>query len=147
MVKYGPRLDATLAAIADPVRRAILSRLAGGQAAVTQLAAEHDMSLPAFLKHVRVLESADLISTRKLGRTRICELSAVPLSDVWEWLLNYRTFWEGQLDSLGRYLSANQSEEKSWDPPSAKSRPSSKSGARIPPRKKRSIAPGRKKRR
>jgi len=101
MVKYQDhRLDGVLGAIADPSRRAIVRRLAGGPASVSQLAEPLAMSLPGVLKHVRVLEAAGLVRHRKEGRTRLCELDAAPLAEVEVWLAPYRDFWEPRLDAL-----------------------------------------------
>jgi DNA-binding transcriptional ArsR family regulator len=97
-------LDAVLTAIADPTRRAIVARLAEGRASVSELAEPLPMSLPGVMKHVRVLERAGLVSHRKEGRTRYCELHAAPLAAVDGWLEHYREFWGGQLDALVRHF-------------------------------------------
>ncbi|MGB7848065.1 MAG: metalloregulator ArsR/SmtB family transcription factor [Candidatus Acidiferrum sp.] len=113
MVKYSASLDSTFGALADPTRRAILATLMLGQASITELAKPHHMSLPAVMKHVRVLEHAGLVSQKKTGRTRRCQLAAKPLKDAESWLSQYRIFWEGTFDSLERYLNqSNQSETK-----------------------------------
>jgi DNA-binding transcriptional ArsR family regulator len=104
MVKH-QELDGVLAAIADPTRRSIVTRLAEGPASVSQLAEPLTMSLPGVMKHVRVLEQAGLLTHRKEGRTRWCELRAEPLAAVDDWLARYRYFWEGQLDSLVDHFS------------------------------------------
>jgi len=97
MVNYPRALDSTFAALSDATRRGILARLASGEASVTALAAPYEMSLPAVSKHLRVLESAGLVSRRKDGRVQ-----------------HYRRFWEAQLDSRARYLEASpKTEEKS----------------------------------
>lgn len=115
MVKYPATLDTTFGALADPTRRAILATLLLGQASITELAKPHRMSLPAVMKHLRVLEGAGLVSQRKIGRTRRCQLAAQPLQEAEQWLSRYRAFWEGTFDSLARYLSQQENkEDQSW---------------------------------
>jgi DNA-binding transcriptional ArsR family regulator len=105
MVKRSGRgLDTTFSALADPTRRAILSSLAGGERSVGELAAPFKVSAPAISRHLRVLESAGLLSRTKHGRIHRCRLEAKPMRDAAEWMVRYRAFWEGQLDSLERYL-------------------------------------------
>ncbi|HEY1470002.1 MAG TPA: metalloregulator ArsR/SmtB family transcription factor [Candidatus Acidoferrum sp.] len=111
MVKYSEDLDSTFGALADPTRRAILATLMLGQASITELAKPHRMSLPAVMKHVRVLEEAGLVSQKKIGRTRRCQLAAQPLKKAEQWLSQYRTFWEGTFDALERYLSQQENKE------------------------------------
>jgi DNA-binding transcriptional ArsR family regulator len=97
------RLDATFAALADPTRRAILARLARGEASVAELAEPFSMTQPAISKHLRVLEQAGLISTGRDAQRRPRRLEAEPLAEASGWLENYRRFWEGryrQLDVL-----------------------------------------------
>src|SRR5690349_15059817 len=97
------RLDATFAALADPTRRAILARLASGEASVTELAEPFSMSQPAISKHLKVLERAGLISRGRDAQKRPRRLEAAPLAEANRWLEAYRQFWEGrfqQLDSL-----------------------------------------------
>ena len=105
MVKYDRGLDATFRALADPTRRAIVAALSHGQASVTELARPHRMSLPAVMKHLRVLRRAGLVTKRKRGRTRRCRLAAQPLQKAEAWLVQYRGFWESQFDALDRYLA------------------------------------------
>jgi DNA-binding transcriptional ArsR family regulator len=88
------RLDSTLAALADPTRRAILARLMAGEATVTELAEPFDMSLPAVSKHLKVLERAGLITRGREAQWRPCRLEADPLREVADWLEGYRRFWE-----------------------------------------------------
>jgi DNA-binding transcriptional ArsR family regulator len=108
MVKYfPPELDATFAALSDATRRGILARLAQGEASVSDLAAPYDMSLPAVLKHLRVLERAKLIARRKQGRVNRCRLVAAPMKDAAEWIERYRRFWEEQFDALAQFLKAS----------------------------------------
>lgn len=113
MVNYSSSLDSTFAALADPTRRAIISSLMLGQASISELARPHRMSLPAVMKHVHVLEHAGLVSQRKIGRTRHCQLAAKPLQDAEQWISQYRTFWEGTFDSLERYLSQSEQSDLS----------------------------------
>ncbi|HEY9013186.1 MAG TPA: metalloregulator ArsR/SmtB family transcription factor [Devosia sp.] len=101
-------LDATFAALADPTRRAILARLAIGEASVNELAEPFAMSQPAISKHLKVLENAGLISRGKEAQWRPCKLEAGPLRDVAAFLENYRQFWEQSLDRLDDYLQALQ---------------------------------------
>jgi DNA-binding transcriptional ArsR family regulator len=115
MVKYEEGLDTTFGALADPTRRAILASLMLGQASITELAKPHRMSLQAVMKHLRVLEHAGLVSQKKTGRTRRCQLAAKPLEDAGKWISQYRAFWEGTFDSLQRYLShEGNKEEMQW---------------------------------
>jgi DNA-binding transcriptional ArsR family regulator len=105
---YGPlapnHLDATFAALADPTRRAILARLASGEASVTELAEPFAMSQPAISKHLKVLERAGLISRGFDAQRRPRRLEARPLAEANEWLENYRQFWEGQFQRLDALL-------------------------------------------
>ncbi|GAA4244472.1 ArsR/SmtB family transcription factor [Dactylosporangium darangshiense] len=87
-------LDVTLAALADPTRRAILARLAAGEATMTELAAPFDMSQPAISKHLKVLERAGLISRGRAAQRRPCRLEASPLKAAADWLEQYRCYWE-----------------------------------------------------
>jgi len=104
MVKYSANLDATFSALSDPTRRTILTTLQRGHASVTELARPHDISMPAILKHLHVLEQAGLIEQKKTGRVRMCRLTVAPLRQAADWLSLYRAFWETQLDNLGRFL-------------------------------------------
>jgi len=113
MVKYNRRLDAIFRALADPTRRAILSDLRRGRTSVSVLAAPYGMSLPAVMKHLRVLEQAGLVKQKKRGRVRHCRLAARPLKEAEAWLSQYRLFWENQLDALDRYLMQDKSMEES----------------------------------
>ncbi len=114
MVKYNRELDATFQALADPTRRAIVSALARGQASVTELARPHRMSLPAVMKHLRVLQKAGLVTQRKFGRTRRCRLAAHSLKKAEAWIFQYRVFWENQFDALDRYLAQQPTEDSKW---------------------------------
>ena len=106
------RLSATFAALADPTRRAILAKLAGGETSVTALAAPFDMTLPAISKHLKVLEKAGLIARTRVAQSRPCQLRAVPLKAATEWLDRYRRFWEESLDRLDEYLNELQKKGK-----------------------------------
>ncbi len=97
-------LDATFAALADPTRRAILARLASGEATVTELAEPFDMTLPGVSKHLKVLERAGLISRGRVAQSRPCRLEAAPLGEAADWVEGYRRFWEGSFDRLEDYL-------------------------------------------
>ena len=109
MVKYRDAgLDATFGALADPTRRAILARLALGDASVGELAEPFDMSLPAVSKHLRILEDAGFLIREKQGRVHRCHLDATPMQAVSDWIEVYRRFWEDQLDSLAEYLEKQQ---------------------------------------
>jgi DNA-binding transcriptional ArsR family regulator len=104
-------LDRTFAALADPTRRAILARLASGQASVTELAAPFSMSLPAVSKHLKVLERAGLVARGRRAQWRPAELQAEPLHEVADWLADYRRFWEERLDRFDEYLRSIQGAE------------------------------------
>ena len=110
------RLDLTLAALADPTRRAILARLAAGEATVTELAEPFDMSLPAVSRHLKVLERAGLITRGREAQWRPCRLEAEPLKEVNDWLEQYRRFWDESFDRLDEYLRTLQSRERKDDP-------------------------------
>jgi DNA-binding transcriptional ArsR family regulator len=97
-------LDATFAALADPTRRAILARLATGEASVTELAAPFAMSQPAISKHLKVLERAGLISRGRDAQRRPCALQARPLAEANQWLETYRRFWEASFQRLDAVL-------------------------------------------
>jgi DNA-binding transcriptional ArsR family regulator len=97
-------LDATFAALADPTRRAILARLASGEASVMELAKPFAMSQPAISRHLRVLERAGLISSERDAQRRLRRLEAKPLAEATEWLENYRQFWETRFQQLDALL-------------------------------------------
>jgi len=98
------QLDATFAALPDPTRRAILARLAGGEASVMELAEPFAMSQPAISKHLKVLERAGLVSTGQDAQRRPRKLEAAPLAEAAQWLENYRQFWEARFHSLDALL-------------------------------------------
>jgi len=97
-------LTTTFAALADPTRRAILARLARGEATVTELAAPFDLSLPAISKHLRVLQRAGLIEQGRQAQWRPCRLTPAPLRNVADWIGQYRRHWEASFDRLDDYL-------------------------------------------
>lgn len=109
---HADRLSATLSALADPTRRAILARLASGEVSVTDLAAPFKMSLPGVSKHLKVLEHAGLIERGREAQWRPCKLKAEPLKEVSDWVQRYREFWEESFDRLDDYLRELQSKEK-----------------------------------
>ena len=98
------QLSTTFAALADPTRRAILSRLTTGEASVTELAQPFDMSLPAVTKHLKVLQRAGLISQSREAQWRPCRLEAIPMREAAQWMEPYRRHWERRLDRLDDYL-------------------------------------------
>jgi DNA-binding transcriptional ArsR family regulator len=111
--KMAPQhLDATFAALADPTRRAILARLATGEASVLELAAPFAMSQPAISKHLKVLERAGLISRGRDAQRRPCRLEAGPLAEASRWLEEYRRLWEGAFQRLDALLDELKTEEK-----------------------------------
>jgi len=104
-------LTNTFAALADPTRRAILARLASGEASVTELAEPFQMSMPGISKHLKVLERAGLIARGREAQWRPCRLEARPLKDVSDWVEHYRQFWEESFDTLDGYLRELKSHE------------------------------------
>ncbi len=105
-------LSATFAALADPTRRAILARLASGEASVTELADPFEMSMPAISKHLKVLERAGLIVRKREAQWRPCRLEPSRLKDISEWVEHYRQFWEQSFDRLDDYLQELKKKEK-----------------------------------
>ncbi len=105
------RLSETFAALADPTRRAILARLASGEASVTEIARPFEMSMPAISKHLKVLERARLIARGRDAQWRPCRLEAAPLKDAAAWIGSYRQFWEASFDRLDDYLHELKSGE------------------------------------
>jgi len=106
-------LSSTFAALADPTRRAILARLASGEASVTELAEPFEMSMPAISKHLKVLERAGLITRGRAAQWRPCRLDAAPLKEISDWVDEYRQFWEQSFTRLDEYLRVLQHEEPS----------------------------------
>ncbi|GAB3435794.1 metalloregulator ArsR/SmtB family transcription factor [Phycicoccus ginsengisoli] len=109
-------LSATFAALADPTRRAILERLAQGDATVGELAEPFSMSLPAISKHLSVLERAGLVTKDRDGVRRHCRITATPLRSATTWLEEYRRFWEANLDGLDAYLTRIQQHPEGQQP-------------------------------
>src|ERR1700709_246625 len=108
-------LDLVFSALADSTRRKVLATLGAGGSSITELSQPHGMSLPGFMKHLRVLEAAGLIARTKEGRVVKCELSAEPLQEAAVWLSRYEKFWTERFDALGRYLY-HQEEMNPWLP-------------------------------
>jgi len=108
MVTSSQQLNLIFGALADEARRAILARLAEGDASVGELAQPFAISRPAISKHLRVLERAGLVSRTREGRFSRCGLDAAPLKGAAEWVERYRKFWEEQLDALSRYLEQKE---------------------------------------
>ena len=105
-------LSTTLAALADPTRRAILARLTSGDASVTDLAAPFDMTMPAVSKHLKVLERAGLVVRSREAQWRPCRLRAGPMKEVADWAEGYRRFWAESFDRLDEYLQTLKKKEK-----------------------------------
>lgn len=105
-------LDATFAALADPTRRAILARLAQGEATVTELVSPFKLSQPAISKHLKVLERAGLITRGRDAQKRPCRIEARPLAEANGWLENYRAIWEANFDRLDNLLDELKSQTK-----------------------------------
>jgi len=103
-----PNLDSTFAALADPTRRAMLVRLAHGEASVGELARPFDFALPTISKHLRVLERARLIEKRKDAAQRRCRLRLEPLNQASQWIRKYTSFWMSTLDSLEQFASSSE---------------------------------------
>ncbi|MBP9145852.1 MAG: helix-turn-helix transcriptional regulator [Thermoanaerobaculia bacterium] len=119
-----PPLDLVFQALADPTRRGIVERLTRGPASVSELAAPLAMSLPAVFQHLQVLEASGLVSSRKVGRVRTCQVEPQALRSAESWISERRTTWEKRLDRLGEFLA--QSDD---DPPSSqRKRPAKENG-------------------
>jgi DNA-binding transcriptional ArsR family regulator len=133
MVKYcRDPLDLTFAALADPTRRSVLMALQAGSRRVGELAAQSEMSLPGFMKHLRALEHAGLLRSRKSGRAVTCTLTAAPMRDAASWLARYEAFWSERLDALGRYLDEQETEPWKQSGKSPRSRSSASSTSSRP---------------
>ena len=104
MVRYEDSISLTFAALADPTRRRVLRQIRRGPAAVTELAAAHDTSVPGMLKHLRVLERALLLRTVKHGRTRRCSIAPAPMRAAAKYLDNFRELWERRFDALAELM-------------------------------------------
>jgi DNA-binding transcriptional ArsR family regulator len=108
------KLSSTFAALADPTRRAILARLACGEASVNELAKPFKMSLPAISKHIKVLENAGLIARSRKAQWRPCRFEVKPLKEIVSWVEHYRNIWEQRLDRLDDYLLELKNKEKKY---------------------------------
>ena len=106
------QLDSVFAALSDPTRRAVLASLSEGSLTVTELAGPHPMSLPGFMKHLRVLEEAGLIARSKDGRVVHCTLSPQPMREAAAWLVHYEKLWNERFDRLDEYLRELREGEK-----------------------------------
>lgn len=104
MTMFNPRLSEVFGALADPTRLAVVERLVSGPASVSELSAPFDMAGPSFLKHLKVLEAAGVVTSVKVGRVRTLSLAPEALGSVDEWLRRHRDGWERRLDRLGRFL-------------------------------------------
>lgn len=105
-------LSVTLSALADPTRRAILARLAEGEATVNEIAKPFDISLPAVSRHLKVLEAAGLITRGREAQWRPCRIEPEALRNVDDWLARYRRFWTGSFDKMDAYIAELKSKEK-----------------------------------
>jgi DNA-binding transcriptional ArsR family regulator len=99
-------------ALADPTRRGMISRLSRGPASVSELAEPFDMSLPAVVQHLRVLESSGLVTSEKVGRVRTCRIEPKAMMSIEDWMSSQRASWEARLDRLGEYLKELQAKER-----------------------------------
>lgn len=102
------RLDETFAALANSTRRAILARLAEGEASVNDLAEPFDMTLPAISRHIKVLEHAGLVTRHRRAQSRPCTIAAAPLAEIADWTEQYRHIWEDRFDRLDDYVQLLQ---------------------------------------
>jgi DNA-binding transcriptional ArsR family regulator len=112
MLNYQPPLDQVFQALADPTRRGMIARLSRGPASVSELAEPFDMSLPAVVQHLQVLEASGLVKSEKVGRVRTCRIEPKALMSAEDWLQSQRASWEARLDRLGQYLKELQAKEK-----------------------------------
>jgi DNA-binding transcriptional ArsR family regulator len=113
MLNYLTPLDQAFQALADPTRRVLIERLAGGPVSVSELKRPLDMSLPAVMQHLAVLESSGLVVSQKSGRVRTCRINATALAEAERWITERRLEWERRLDRLGDYLKTLENEGKS----------------------------------
>jgi len=110
MLNYQSQLDLMFQALADPGRRVMVERLTRGPASVSELAEPLDMSLPAVVQHLRVLEESGLVRSQKTGRVRTCRIEPAALRSAEKWIGEQRMIWERRLDRLGEYLAATTDE-------------------------------------
>lgn len=115
MPKQNHLLDPIFRALADPSRRAVVSRLAEGPATVSELAAPFDMALPSFVQHLRVLEDSGLIKSEKTGRIRTCRLATANLAKAEQWIADCRAYWETRVDALEIFLEESKVKGESDD--------------------------------
>jgi DNA-binding transcriptional ArsR family regulator len=134
-------LDHVFWALSDATRRDVMERLMHGAESVSELAQPYGMSLPGFMKHLRVLERAGLVTCSKEGRVVRCELAAGPMQEAAMWLAHYEKYWNARLDALGRYLY-HQEEVNPWPRAPSRQSPASPSPAITPSRPKKSGGPG-----
>jgi DNA-binding transcriptional ArsR family regulator len=113
MLNYEASLDLAFQALADPTRRAMVERLAEGPVSVSELKRPLDMSLPAVMQHLAVLETSGLVVSQKSGRVRTCRINPAALAEAERWIAERRLEWERRLDRLGDYLQTLESEGKS----------------------------------
>ena len=113
MAKYDSTLDLCFSALGDPTRRLILQRLSRGEATVSELAEPHDMALPSFMEHLKKLEAANLITSKKSGRTRTCALAPDAFAPARDWLSEQSAIWEGRLDRFDGYIETLMEERNS----------------------------------
>lgn len=111
MVQYSPRLDTAFSALSDPTRRGILERLGSGDASISDLAGNFEMTLTGIKKHVSVLEGAGLVMTEKVGRTRRCRLGPRRLEEETAWIANYQRMLEARLDHLEAFLERTKGDK------------------------------------
>jgi DNA-binding transcriptional ArsR family regulator len=116
MVNQYTPLDAVFHALADPTRRAVIGRLLKGAAPVTHLSQPFAMGLPAFMKHLAVLEASGLIRSEKQGRVRTCHINADRLAAAEDWLMEQRAIWQGRTDRLAAFVESQQPESHDADP-------------------------------
>lgn len=116
MLNQSAALDLAFQALADPTRRTIVSRLSRGPASVSELARPLEMTLPAVLQHLRLLEESGLVRSEKKGRVRTCRIEPKALRSAEGWIARQRSLWEGRLDRLENYLSELQNETPTGDP-------------------------------
>ncbi len=143
-MKAAADLDQVFWALSDATRRHVIARLTSGGASITELSRPHGMSLPGFMKHLRVLEEAGLLVRAKEGRTVRCELAPRALEGAAMWLAQYEQFWSGRLDALGRYLYHQQEVHPWTDPPKRKRNSASRAATPSPPKKSGKPGPTRK---
>jgi len=106
MAKYTEALNSTFHALADPTRRAVINKLGHGEATISQLAEPFRITLPTFMKHIRVLEASGLVTSKKIGRVRTCKLNAKKLAAAHNWFEVQHSVWEGQAERVANYVES-----------------------------------------